>query len=100
MNQKILGYFEKPMARRFKEALEEDGVNISAEPVRVPQSGPKIKMSVDANDYTRALELVRKLEVQYLIKARERTRSYERKAITMFFIFAVFFIAYIIVSNL
>lgn len=100
MQRSVLGYFDKSMARRFKEALEEDGVAISTEKVRVPQGGPRVKITVDAGDYPKAVELVRKLEIQYLIQAREKARSFERKAMTVFFIFTLLFVTYIIVSNI
>ena len=100
MQRSVLGYFDKSMARRFKEALEEDGVAISTEKVRVPQGGPRVKITVDAGDYPKAVELVRKLEIQYLIQAREKARASERRAITAFIIFTLIFFGYIILSNM
>lgn len=95
-----IGYFSKPAVRFFKEALEDEGLDPSLEVVRRPKSKPKVKISVDTNDYTRALELVRKVEIQYLIHARERARSFERWAIAVFIFFTIVFFGYIILSNL
>lgn len=96
----VLGYFSKPAVRHFKEALEEEGLDLSLEVVRQPKSKPRIKISVDTNEYTRALELVRKVEIQYLIQAREKARASERRAITAFIIFTLIFFGYIILSNM
>ncbi len=95
-----LGYFSKPAVRHFKEALEEEGFDLSLEVVRQPKSKPKVKISVDTSEYTRALELVRKVEIQYLIKARENAQAFERRAITAFIIFTLIFFGYIILSNI
>jgi hypothetical protein len=100
MEQKVLGYFSKPAVRQFKEALEEEGFKLSLENVRPAQSKPKVKISVDQNDYTRALELVKKVEIQYLIQARAKARAFEHRAMTVFIIFAFIFVVYIIISNL
>lgn len=99
-SQTALGYFSKPAVRHFKEALEDEGFNLSLEVVRQPKSKPKVKISVDTNDYTRALELVRKAEIQYLIQAREKAQASERRAITAFIIFTLIFFGYIIYSNI
>lgn len=95
-----IGYFSRPAVRYFKEALEDEGLDPSLEIVRPPKSEPKVKISVDTNDYTRALELVRKVEIQYLIQSREKARNFEHWAIAVFIFFTIVFLGYIILSNL
>lgn len=95
-----LGYFSKPAVRHFKEALEDEGFDLSLEVVRPPKSKPKVKISVNTSDYTSALELVRKVEIQYLIRAREKAKTFERRAITAFILFTLIFFGYIILSNI
>lgn len=100
MEQTVLGYFDRPLARQYQEALEDAGVDLLLEDAEQKILRPRrIKIFVAKGDYPKAVETIKNLQAQASIDARAKARADEIKTIIWFFIFVAIFIAYVILSH-
>jgi hypothetical protein len=99
MEQAVLGYFDKPLARQYQEALEDDGVDLLIEASDSEKFARQVKLCVSKDNYSRAVEMIKNLQAQASIDARAKAMAEERKTIIWFFIFVLIFIGYVVLSR-
>lgn len=99
MEQAVLGYFDKPLAREYKEALEDAGVDLLLEVSDNKKFARQVKLCVSKDNYSKAVEMIKNLQAQASIDARAKARADEIKTIIWFFIFVAIFIAYVVLTR-